>query len=593
MGAPHPAWPQQSARLRRRYPDLAGEIPEDVFFDPFFSTTFLQVRPKEGGFRPLVLNSQQCVLASYYKRARALNKWLVHVKPRKVGSSTLFAAILTWDVMFRPGYHAAVAGFTSDPQGDAAEVSKIVMNYYAQFTKDYPGVAPRRNTIARSYLDLPEPHSSTVMLYGASDADPGRGGTKQYLHGTEISSWKTQKAQEAWAALLGSMPDDGFVVAESTPKYPGDPLHQVWQDANRRYGDNGMPYESKWIGAFLAWHMLEDYALDPPEDWEPSGMVRTYQDRHADVDLRHLYWMHRVGLAKAANSLEVFGVEFPYSPDECWESRGNGLFDVNVLAELFKELNPSGAWSDKLYDEEKWYGKLRPKTHYLITIDPASDLAAVDLFGVEMFDCLSREQMYERHTPHKAEAIVEWLFGALTEGGRTGGVVDRILAIGSTVKILVESNTIGETIIKLIRQADGGKFLVWAPRDGKKQVGFYSHKALQVLAVTAAQHMVADRSLVIRSPRLVRHMQTWPGLDAKRKKMRDPAGGHFDLLTCLYMTAWYLEYRTDDFLKQELRVAADETPSEGVVLGGPPLMSYLRNGLLPAGARRGRYGVHG
>ena len=133
MGAPHPAWPQQSARLRRRYPDLAGEIPEDVFFDPFFSTTFLQVRPKEGGFRPLVLNSQQCVLASYYKRARALNKWLVHVKPRKVGSSTLFAAILTWDVMFRPGYHAAVAGFTSDPQGDAAEVSKIVMNYYAQF----------------------------------------------------------------------------------------------------------------------------------------------------------------------------------------------------------------------------------------------------------------------------------------------------------------------------------------------------------------------------------------------------------------------------------------------------------------------------
>ena len=48
MGAPHPAWPQQSARLRRRYPDLAGEIPEDVFFDPFFSTRFGMNRSEPG-----------------------------------------------------------------------------------------------------------------------------------------------------------------------------------------------------------------------------------------------------------------------------------------------------------------------------------------------------------------------------------------------------------------------------------------------------------------------------------------------------------------------------------------------------------------
>jgi len=575
---PSVAWPQQSRALRRRYPEMAGEIPSSVFFDPFWNSTFMAVSPPTGGIAPFALTPQQCVLAAEYMEAQRRNLWIVHVKPRKEGSSTLFASQLAWLLMFKARIEAAIIGFTSDPKGDAMKLSRMTMTFQKELAKLYPDLIPRQNARTSAYLNLDNDSRATVL--GAGDKDPGRGGTSQYLLGTEISTWNTAKAQDTWAAILNSVGDSAFVVAESTPRFPGDPLHRIWMESQTK--------DSRWHPVFLAWHRIASYSLPAPPHWEPEGKILTYAEKHPDVSTNHLYWMHRTGLAKSSGSLEVFSVEYPYSAEDCWQIRGNDIFDRQVVSQRFMELT-NGSWDPKTSPAETWFKKLARNTHYILTIDPADEFAERDSFGIEMFDCLEREQVYEAQQHFTVDQILDWLFGKEVDRVRRGGVVDNVEQLGSRVRILIEANNIGSSLISAIRRMGLGSYLVHCPRDGRMAPGFYSHKSSKAQAIVATQHMISDRSMVIHSPRLLFHMQAYPGLDQPRA--RDVNGGHYDLVIALIMVGWYIERRTSDFLKG-VQAEASDPEQEDVTLGGPPLLSYIRSGTLPTGTKRTRFGIH-
>lgn len=88
-----------------------AEVPAHIFWDPRWYCQWLTVRPKEGGITPFRLQSQQYLMAEAYLEAMYRGMWLAEVKPRQLGSSTFFTAVVAWQVMWNRGFRACIMGF--------------------------------------------------------------------------------------------------------------------------------------------------------------------------------------------------------------------------------------------------------------------------------------------------------------------------------------------------------------------------------------------------------------------------------------------------------------------------------------------------
>ena len=198
----------------------------DEFWDPaWFNPRYYKVLPKEGGaLKRFNLWGAQRILAAMTVQAMSENKRIVHVKPRKEGSSTFFTYELAKHVMFRRGCQGLIISQADKITDQLARAAVRAYNSVPEWMRP-----ERRERVERS-IDLPG-QDSLLSLATAGSKDPARGFTGlQALLATEVSSWESS---DTWTALLSNVPQRGaFVVAESTPLHHGDQLQRIWKEAD-------------------------------------------------------------------------------------------------------------------------------------------------------------------------------------------------------------------------------------------------------------------------------------------------------------------------------------------------------------------------
>lgn len=477
------------------------------FWNP---ATFLpqwKVRAKQGNLVPFNLWSHQQILAAAVMRCYIEDKWLVHVKPRQEGSSTFFTGVATQHAMYRVGCRAALLAHKKDT---AKSLSEIAIRFY-QSTP--PAIQPKKLLGLKRTLEFPQ-LDSKMTIASVRDEEPLRGDTVQVLLATEISSWDEHGGAEAWTSALNAVPrDGGFVMAESTPKYHGDQLHLLCNDAETP--------GSRWLKVFIPWTMVEEYAVRPPPGWKPTRDVLDYANQNGIVEAQ-AFWMQTEGLPRCANDFARFRAEYPINELDCWVMAGESVFPQEPLMVRAKELDGGTGLTFETKAMEVWKPAEGGK-RYVITCDPASSWSKKDMFGVQVLCVDDCEQVAEYMGHIDAFTMSKMLINLSTTYNQA--------------RVYVEANGVGDAVLSHLVSM-GFRNLYWrAGSSGHgKTPGWYNTAKTKAEAISILQQLIADGSLKLHSIRCIRQLLNyrgqWDRLD------RDAQGGHFDLVASLSIAAW-------------------------------------------------------
>lgn len=527
------------------------------FWHPGVFAPQSMVQAKAGGMVPFRLWSHQDILAVAVMRCYAENRWLVHVKARQTGSSTLFTMIATQHACFRLGCRVAIL---AHKKAVAMALASIAIRTHRTLPD---AIRPRKLPGKKRSLELPD-LDSAVDFYSVKDDEPLRGNTVQVLLATEISSWGALAGPDAWTSALNAVSDEGgFVIGESTPKHFGDELHQVCVESE-------VP-GSRWLKVFIPWTKVEAYAKRAPPGWRPSKVVYDYAQKYGLTESQ-AYWMQTVGLEKCRNRMDKFRAEYPIDEDDCWLITGEAIFNVDKLMAMRQVLDGGTG----MLAEAKSYVEYVPPLighRYVIFVDPASGLTERDKFGIQVLDIDGYEQ------------VAEYLGHA--EAHKVARFVAKLHERFNGARIYVEANGVGEaTLSHLLRMGLKRHLFHRRPAQDstsdKKIPGWYSTTQKKSEAISFLQETIDDDSLIVHSVRFIRQALNYRG----DPKARDAKGGHFDLVSAMAGAIWAVRYELGRARRTESTVRSTEERSRLAV------ERILRLVESPKSGRQTRWGEH-
>jgi hypothetical protein len=477
------------------------------FWDPAAFLPQWKVRAKHGNLVPFQLWTHQLLLAAAVRRCYAEDKWLVHVKPRQEGSSTFFTGIATQHAMYRVGCRAALLAHKKDT---AKSLSEIAIRFYQSTPQ---AIQPRKTLGLKRTLEFPQ-LDSKMTIASVRDEEPLRGDTVQVLLATEVSSWEENGGPEAWTSALNAVPrDGGFVIAESTPKYHGDQLHVLCNDAEQP--------GSRWLKVFIPWTLVEEYRVRPPVGWRPPKEVLDYANTNGLTE-EQAFWLQTEGLPRCANDFSKFRAEYPVNELDCWVLAGESVFPQDPLMARAKELDGGTGLTVETKAMETWAGPERGKK-YVITCDPASSWSKKDMFGVQVLSVDDCEQVAEYLGHADAYTMAKMLIG--------------LSAKYNNARLYVEANGVGDAVLSHLI-ALGCRNVYW--RNGgnghSRAPGWYNTAKSKAESISILHTLIQDGSLRLHSMRCIRQLLNYRGQWDKLD--RDAQGGHFDLVASMAIAAW-------------------------------------------------------
>jgi hypothetical protein len=502
------------------------------YWDPECYLPQLKVLPKIGPLCSFNLWAHQQVLADVVRRAYAEQKWIVHLKSRRTGSSTFFTGIGYQHASSRRGCRVAIL---ANKKETAQELSDISLRFWSTAP---PGLRPRRTKGLKRTLEFPD-LDSKMTVHSVKDEEPLRGGAARVVIATEIAFWLDSRASAAWVAARNAVPEyGGLLIAESTPNFEGDPLHRVWAEAH-------MP-DSPWIHVFIPWTAITAYSKTPHHGWVPRQDVREYADRYRLSDTQ-AYWMQTVGLPKCNNSLAKFKSEYPVNDIECWASGGDPVFDSERLMEMLRDLTGGVDLGDVETTEYVEWGPPEEHRRYVISCDPASSWAEKDYFGVEVFCIDTCEQMAEYLGHSDAHTMARKL---IELSGRYNEAM-----------IYVEANGVGDAVLSHL-MAQGCRKVFHRPAGHRSHTllpGWWASTPAKAEAVSILQALIQEGSLNLHSVRAVRQLLAYRG--TWDRLSRDTEGGHHDLVAGLGVAAWAWRHTAGSSYKPK-RISPDEASAQ-------------------------------
>ena len=481
------------------------------FWDPEKYCHMNKIRAKSGALVPFKLWDHQRILAAAVRDCYQNNKWLVHVKPRQEGSSTFFTSVATQHAMFRKGCRV---GLLAHKKQMAQNLSEMAVRFHRHMPTQ---IKPKKTTGLKRTLEFPELDSRMVVA-SVNDEEPLRGETVQVLMATEISKWSEVAGPDAWTSALNAVPSNGgFVIAESTPSYHGDQLHELCMDAENPH--------SKWMKVFVPWTMVTEYSVDPPPGWRPDIVVQEYADKNA-LTAAQAFWMQTEGLQKCRNNLEKFRAEYPVNELDCWVLAGESIFNTSRLMQLLDMIDKGTGLN---VETEPYVEFVKPKedSRYLIFCDPAGSWASRDMFGVQIIDIDNCEQ------------VAEYL--GHSEAFKMANLLAQWSKKYNNARIYVESNGVGEAVLSHLL-ASGCREIYHRKAQANHKSGYtripgwYSTAKTKAQAISFLQEIIDDGSLTLYSTRCIRQLINYRG--QWDKLSRDTSGGHYDLAAAIAGAAW-------------------------------------------------------
>lgn len=263
--------------------------------------------------------------------------WMIILKARQQGMSTLFQADIFERITSEKNLEALLVSHVDDSAVEVLDKMKFMV-------KQFPVKLP----IDRSPLGgitFGKPINGSIVIASAKSDDPGRGGTTQLGHFTEVASWgpEANDLMNAAANRIHQVPGTMFVM-ESTAKGAQGYFYDQWNLAS----DGRSDFEP----VFIPWFWSESYRQPCPpmlqreiestlSDDERWLLQQTYFKRghgRVHVDYEQLAWRRWAIVNKCSNSLDNFHQEYPAYPDEAFLASGRPVFDARIVQELQRDL---------------------------------------------------------------------------------------------------------------------------------------------------------------------------------------------------------------------------------------------------------------
>lgn len=340
-----------------------------------YASKCLQITTKAGTRRPLILNKSQLYIHKKIEEQLKLTgkvRTLI-VKCRQNGSSTYSVARYLWKISHRDN----VLGFImTDSSETTAHIYGMLKRYY-EYLPIWMKPSIKKNNA--KVMDFDKLNSGYRVSTAGAD-NPGRGGTNQYLHCSEVAFWR--KSPTLAEGLLETVPDmDGTeVILESTANGTEGLFYDYCMKAI-----NG---DTDYQVIFTPWFWNEEYrtkiidkhfALTPDEE--------VYK-REFDLEDEQMYW-RRIKIAKFDFGILDFRRTYPATMDEAFKAEVEGaLWNRDMYT------NISHKEYDNLLTEE---GGGLTELLTVTTYDPAvTDNPNSDAHGIMTGSLLSNDKIYIR-----------------------------------------------------------------------------------------------------------------------------------------------------------------------------------------------------
>jgi hypothetical protein len=184
----------------------------------YYLENFCKIKTKVGGLAPFILNEAQ---KDFFNALRKNNRTII-LKARQLGFSTAVTGYFYVDTITNPGITTALIGYNTEL------VSELLDKVKTFYRTTPAALKPTIQYNSKYEISFPKLDSKIIVL--PSTENVGRGYTIHNCLCTELSAW--DKADEKMMSLEASVPINGKLVIESTPRGQGNLYHRLWMTDN-------------------------------------------------------------------------------------------------------------------------------------------------------------------------------------------------------------------------------------------------------------------------------------------------------------------------------------------------------------------------
>jgi len=370
---------------------------------------YLKIIDKAGNLVPFKLKPMQ---ADYIKGRT--HRDLV-LKGRQMGmSSGVLAANSHW-FFIHPYQRMAI--ITHDN-----ETSEFLLQNVHRFHRNLPDeLRPEVDWSSSSRIRLPK-LDNYIYIDSAKSDSVGIGHTLNIVHVSELARWPDRKARQLWADITQTVPMEGFITAESTPRGRVGLFYELWTAAKR----NEIPYKT----FFYPWWWEPDYQLPVENPFKPTKEEQSLMDSFKltpnQISFRRL---------KQQELKELFFQEYPESDKDCWLSNDIGVVDPVSLKPYFSMIR-EGTIESAL---TTWKGPIGGR-RYVIGVDMAAGYAKGDFSVAAVLDTRSMEYVARLRGRIPPDVFSEQVYNLGIKYNNALIGVERVGHGHTALRILLEKN---------------------------------------------------------------------------------------------------------------------------------------------------------
>lgn len=294
---------------------------------PLYAETALKIKTKGDGVQPFILNrAQKYIHEKVEGQLHVLGYVRVLIlKGRQQGCSTYVAGRFYWKVSQNKGKNARVIAHDTD-------TTKMLFTMTRTYHDKCPEIL-RPTTRAASSREFDfDGLDSGYMVSTAGSKEGGRGGTLQYLHGSEVAFWANPEG--IIRGVMESIPSGtdiggSEIFLESTANGPGGKFYEMWMSATDPIEAN----RGEYIAIFTPWWWNDEYrsVINDIDELELTRDEQGYKDRNG-LDNAQILWRRRK--INGGLKLDGFKQEYPETPEEAFEYSVIGAwFDGDFVSE--------------------------------------------------------------------------------------------------------------------------------------------------------------------------------------------------------------------------------------------------------------------
>lgn len=378
-----------------------GSGPTDWEACLHFLTTYTKIRHPERGRIAFELREAQTETLEAWLTER----YVIVLKARQIGYSTLAACVTLWLILFHPDKYIIML---SKSEREAQKLwAKGVYAY--KFLPDW--LKQRGPKIVQQTLQKLAFDNESIVEALPSTQDPARGETAYMVF---VDEWASlENPDEAWSSIEPVADVGGRIIGLSTAKGSGNFFHRFWEQAI-----NG----GRFKAMFFPWSANSDR----DKTW--------YEDKAEDM--RMTPW--------------ILHQEYPRNPEEAFVKSGRSVFDVDRLATQFVfEPRVGQLWAET---ETSRYAEFQEHPNGELSLYEAPNQGSAYVIGADVAEGLEHGDYSSAHVIDVATDCVAAHWHGHVDPDQFGYILFRLGFWYNAALLGVEANNHGLTTLVTLQK---------------------------------------------------------------------------------------------------------------------------------------------